>query len=717
MKCLLMSLVMLPTLGLAQSADLCSQVDIRMGLIGGSNCTVGPQLPHGSIAPGPDTPDGGHSGYRPDRPIRGFSQLHVSGTGWGQYGQMLLSPQVGLAAEETAHDSAKSDEIAEPHHYGVTLTRYGIRVDLAPTHDAAICRLEYPATDNATLVLDVTHSLGQHIVKQIGGVFLGGSVKITSLTPLTLEASGRYQGGFGSGPYAVHAVLRCDRDATSAGTWHNAAPAPGELSAAGDGTLGAFARFDARENRVVQVRMGISLKSIGNAGKLLEAQIPAADLGVVQKAAAQVWNERLGRIRVEGLSEADRRLFYTCVYHSQLMPRERTGDNPKGDSNEPYWDDHYAVWDTWRTAMPLLMLVDREAMRGIVRSFIDRHEHGGRVADAFVAGVESGDQGGNDPDNIIADAYVKGLDGVDWKRAWGVLKAHAEKGRTPEYRKQGWIVAGRMSCSNTLEMAYNDACAAQVARGIGEKAAGNALRERSRQWQNLWRADLTDGVYRGFVVPKRADGTWVEPFDPRKVYGSWLDYFYEGSSWNYGFFVPQDIPDLVEKCGGKEMFAERLEFACAKGLVEQWNEPAFLSLRLFAWAGRPDLTSRWVRKTMGQWGLKRGYPGNDDSGAMSSWYVFSALGFFPVAGQDLYIINGPLFPQAEISLGEGRKLTITATNAGPESVYVQSATLNGQPLERAWFRHAEIASGGELTFVMGPNPSEWGKAQLPPGMP
>ncbi len=705
---------------MAQVPDLCSQVDIRMGLIGGSNCNVGPQLPHGSIAPGPDTPDGGHSGYRPDRPIRGFSQLHVSGTGWGQYGQMLLSPQVGLAIDETAHDSPKSEEVAEPNHYGVTLNRYGIRVDLAPTHDAAIYRLEYPATDDAMLVLDVTHSLGQHIAQEIKGVFLGGSVKVTSLTPLSLEAHGQYKGGFGHGPYDVYAVLRCDRDATSAGTWHNAEPKPGELSASGDGTLGAFARFDARGNRVVQARIGISLKSISNAARFLDAQIPQADLAAVQKSARQAWNQRLSLITVEGLTEADRRLFYTCLYHSQLMPRNRTGDNPKWESPEPsvpYWDDHYAVWDTWRTAMPLLMLIDRDAMRGIVRSFIDRHEHGGRVADAFIAGAESGDQGGNDPDNIIADAYAKGLDGVDWKRAWAVLKAHAEKGRSPEYRKLGWIPADRMSCSNALEMAYNDACASLVARGIGETAAADALRERSRQWQSLWRADLADGEFRGFVAPRQADGTWVDPFNPRKVYGSWRDYFYEGSSWNYSFFVPQDVPELIAKCGGSEAFVKRLEFACSNRLVEQWNEPAFLTLRLFTWAGRPDLTSQWVRKTMSQWGLKRGYPGNEDSGAMSSWYVFSALGFFPVAGQDLYIVNGALFPQARIDLGDGRKLTITATNAGPQYPYVQSATLNGVSLDRAWFHHAEIASGGTLAFTMGATPSDWGKAKPPPPMP
>lgn len=701
---------------MATAADPVSLVDLRMGVAGGSNCVIGPQVPHGSVNPSPDTPDGSHDGYHPDRPIRGFSQLHVSGTGWGQYGNMLLSPQVGLAIGETAHDSPKTDEIAEVGRYGVTLTRWGIRAEMAPTHNAAIYRFEYPATDDATLLLDVRHSIGEHIAKEIRGRFLGGAVKIRSLTPLTIEATGRYQGGFGHGPYSVYAVLKCDRDATTAGTWNGAAPAEGQLTAQGDGDLGAYARFDARENRIVHARIGISLKSVANAAKFLDGEIPTARLDAVRTVARDKWNAMLGRIAVQGGSDADQKLFYTSLYHSLVMPRDRTGDNPNWDSPEPYWDDHYAVWDTWRTAMPLRMLIDRDSLRGIVRSFVDRHEHGGRVADAFVAGVESGDQGGNDPDNIVADAYAKGLDGVDWNRAWAMLKSHAEKGRSPEYRQLGWIPAGRMNCSNTLEMAYNDACAALVAAGVGDHDSAAKLWERSGKWSEIWRADLADGQHKGFIAPRKADGTWIDPFDPRKVYGSWVDYFYEGSSWNYSFFIPHDVHGLIRKCGGPEAFVSRLEEACKTGRVEMWNEPAFLTLRLYNYAGRPDLTNFWVREAMKRWDLKRGYPGNEDSGAMGSWYVLSALGLFPNAGQDLYLLNSPVFPRAELDLGQGKRLLITAENAGPKNPYIQSATLNGQPLDRAWLRHSEIADGGTLVFVLGSGISNWGKLQPPPAM-
>jgi predicted alpha-1,2-mannosidase len=718
----------------ALAGDLVSYVDPTLGVRDGkSNCVIGPQRPWGSINPSPDTREGGDSGYKHGQPVRGFSQLHVSGTGWGKYGQILVSPQLGLATGETEHDSPIADEVARADSYGVTLARYGIRVELAPTDHAALYRFTFPAASDASLLLDITHAIPVDLYPEMGGAVSDGRVYVEA--PDRIVGWGQYRGGFADGVYNVYFAATFSRPATSFGTWRNDVVTPGSSVRSvvrQDDRVGAFLRYATTPSEPILMRIGVSLKSVEQAERYAEAEIPDWNLDAVKAGAAAAWNRELGRIAIEGASEADTRLFYTALYHALLMPRDRTGDNPNWTSAEPYWDDQYAVWDTWRTLFPLLTLIKESVVRDNVKSFIDRLKHNGIVRDGFAAGHEMEDQqGGDDVDNVIADAWAKDVPGIDWEQAYAVLRHNAEHERmatpreyhdpdttrpnpTPRdlYRGNGWLPAGIMSCSLTLEFAYNDFCAAQVAKGLGHAEDHARYVARSRKWEALWNGDAESDGFRGFVAPRRADGSWVQPFDPKERFRSWKEYFYEGSSWTYSYFVPHDLPRLIELSGGPGPFTRRLEHALGAGLIEFANEPGFLALHTFNYANRPDLTATWLRKARAL--FVDGYPGNDDSGAMSSWYVFTSLGFFPNAGQDVYLVGSPVFPRATLAMENGKALVIDARGASAQNAYVQSATLNGRALTTSWFRHGEIREGGRLELVMGPKPSGWARNGPPP---
>lgn len=698
---------------------LTSYVDMHMGVQGSSGGVIGPQVPHGSVNPSPQTPHGGNGGYKPGEPVRGFGQLQVTGTGWGKYGQVFLSPQVGLRVGEADHDSPISDEIATPSYYSVVLDRYHVRVELTPTAHAVIYRFTFPQTSDAHLLLDVTHSIPEDIAPIIKGRFLGGAITVgADHGRPTFSGWGRYAGGFGgSAPYAVYFYAVVSQAPSGFGVWRSGRIRAGTRSVRGRGRIGAYLAFTTTPARPVYLKVGVSMKSVANARRFAEREIRGFDFASVRRAGEARWEDVLRRITLQGATATQRRIFYTCLYQSFLMPRDRTGDNPKWDSPLPYWDDQYATWDTWRTKFPLMTLIAPAVTRDNILSYINRLEHNGELGDAFVAGNDGEKQGGDDVDEVIADACLKGLPGVDWNRAFAVLRHDAGKQRYPQYLKRGWIPSGphdRMSCSDTLECAANDYSDALVARRLGHRRLSERWLHRARQWQHLWNPAVRSDGFAGFIEPRRADGTWVR-FDPKQYPGSWKPFFYEANSWTYSFFVPQDIATLIRLCGGRKRFVERLDHAFSHHLMELDNEPSFLATREFNYAGRPDRTAYWVHRIMTRgYSLTQGYPGNEDSGAVASWYVFSALGFFPNAGQDVYLINGPFCPKLTVTLGNGRHLIVEADGVSDRNIYVQSVTLNGRAWDRDWFRQADIADGGVLRFVMGPRPSSWARQAPPP---
>jgi predicted alpha-1,2-mannosidase len=271
-----------------------------------------------------------------------------------------------------------------------------------------------------------------------------------------------------------------------------------------------------------------------------------------------------------------------------------------------------------------------------------------------------------------------------------------------------------------MEYAADDFEIALLAKGLGQAGAYNKYLERSANWNKLWDASFADGGYTGFIRPRHRDGTWLAPFTAMDECTWGGDTFYEGNSWTYSFFVPQDVASLIRMAGGPETFVRRLDaFFAVPGRYDVGNEPGFLSPYLYIWAGRPDKTDEHVRAIIAasyHAGLD-GLPGNDDSGAMSSWYAFGQMGIFPNAGQDVYLVGSPAYPQTTLHLAGGREFMIEARNLAPDHIYVAAATLNGKPLDRAWLRHREIAAGGRLVLTMAGTPGHWAEQNLPPSTP
>ncbi len=729
----------------SQAQDYTKYVNPWMGVTGRGSCVLGPQLPFGSVNPSPDTPDGHTDGYNPNKKIRGFSQLHLTGAGGpGKYGQFLISPQIGLNVLEDGHDSNKGpeEEIAEIGYYKTRLSDYNILCELSPTEHSVIYNFTFPKSDSSFVLIDLGHNIPGNITHLSNGENRGGYAESGSVT---IDADGKkitgwgsYWGGWSAEQFLVYFTLEFNKPFHSSGTWKESVINNGNKTESIDikaQRIGAFAGFKTEDNDLIQVKIAVSFKSIENASIFMAKEIPSWNLDVVRENARKKWNHRLGRIKINGLDEEQMKIFYSSLYQTMRMPRDRSGDNPHWDSDMPYWDDHNCIWDTWKTVFPLHNLINEGVVRDNVLAFIDRYEHNGQVYDAFLAGNDRvyqwktvelpyyfHNQGGDNVDNVIADAYVKNVKGVDWEKAYEVVKFQAEKMRTNAYliNDRGWIpfrsYEYAFDCSRTMEFAYNDFCAAQMAKGLNKQNDYERFLLRSEKWTTLWNESRESLGYSGFINPKRQNNTWVNylPTEDRveNSPGSFDRSFYEGTSWVYSYNAPHDMHMLIKLMGGKKKYVERLQFAMKNDLIEMENEPSFLIPFSFIYAGRPDLTSYWVKQNCSKYSINS-FPGDEDSGGMGSWYVFANLGIFPVAGQDLYLISGPLCPSIRLMQENGKVLFIEAENFSDENIYIQSATINGLALNRAWLKHNEIAEGASIKFKMGPRPSDWGIQNLP----
>lgn len=712
-------------------------VDPLLGAAGGGNVFPGPAVPFGMIKPGPDMFHGDgrdpNAGWDEIAPIRGFSQTHVSGTGGGaKYGNVLVMPTTGeIAPLDT--DSPRADEKASTGYYGVTLTRSLIRVEITAARRSAIYRIRYAGGAQADLLFDVSHCLISGEEQGENQSLSAAEVRIVS--PTEVEGSTSVTGGWNKQPnsYTVYFYAKTDVPAASWGTWTNGQLSRGTRSASGGAgsNEGAWLSFGPQA-RTVWMKIGISFIGIAQARRNLEAEIVGFDFDRVHAGAVAAWNRALSTVELKGETPEQAQMFYTALYHAMLMPVDRTGENPLWKSAEPYYDDYYCFWDTFRTSGPLLTLIAPERETAIVRALVDLYRHEGWLPDARSGNYNGRTQGGSNAEFILTDAYLKGLKGIDWKTALAAEEHDGEvtpadalkegRGGLPDWLKLGYVSVEGLGkpASVSLEYAADDFEIALLAKGLGDEAAYRKYLERSGNWQKLWDADFTADGFSGFIRPRHRDGSWLSPFTAMD-FDSWNgDTFYEANSWTYSFFAPQDEAGVMAKMGGPETFVRRLDaFFALPGRYDVGNEPGFLTPYLYIWAGRPDKTDEHLRAIIAQsykTGLS-GLPGNDDSGAMSSWYAFGQMGIFPNAGQDVYLIGSPGIPRTTLHLAGGKTFVIEAGNLSPENIYVVAATLNGKPLNRAWLRHREIASGGRLELTMASAPNHWGEHQPPPSFP
>jgi predicted alpha-1,2-mannosidase len=719
-------------------AQFAKLVDPFLGASGGGNVFPGAVVPFGEIKPGPDVAaPAGHdpnSGWNATDNIRGFSQTHVSGTGGGaKYGNILVMPTTGTPTPLDA-GSPRADERASAGFYSVTLARYNIGVDITAARRSAIYRFHYPQGAPANLLFDVSHCLVSGAKQGEDQILTATDVKI--LSPTEIAGSSSVTRGWNKQPtsYTVYFYARLSAPAASWGTWINGQLTPGSKSAHTESgsSSGAWLTFADVGNDPVLMKIGISFVSVAQARQNLAAEIPGFDFDAVHAAALAQWDKALRNVELKGETPEQAQIFYTALYHTMLMPTDRTGDNPLWKSSEPYYDDYYAIWDIFRTSSPLLLLIAPERETQIVRALVDLYRHEGWLPDARSGNYNGRTQGGSNAEFILTDAFVKGLKGVDWKTALAAEMHDAEVLPTDHFKEgrgglDDWHHLGYVSiegsdrpASADMEYAADDFEIALLAKGLGDTAAYEKYLERSANWKKLWDPDFSEGGFTGFIRSRHRDGTWLTPFTAMDHCTWGGQTFYEGNSWTYSTFVPQDVAGMIEKSGGPDTFVRRLDaFFDVPGRYDVGNEPGFLAPYLYIWAGRPDKTDARVRQIIAAsyHAGPSGLPGNDDSGAMSSWYAWGQMGIFPNAGQDVYLIGSPAYPQTTLHLAGGKDFMIEARNLSADNIYVISATLNGRVLDRAWLRHPEIAAGGRLVLTMANAPNGWAQHNPPPSTP
>ena len=662
-------------------------------------CLLGPCVPHGSIYPSPDTlwpreqPDKKNlpyppaSGYHHGDPVVGFSQLHAQGSSCRppSYGEFLLSPKVGPGLSEASCASPAKLVKTSCYEFRCRLEKWDVGVRLVPTAHCALYEFTFPKGADARVVLNATRKIadkglvkGRLEVDEENGVMSGG---------------GSYNGNWNPHRFDAFVYAKFDRR-----------PAGSEQSHGEGGEIGAF-RFDVSEKNTVKVKVAVSFKSVEQAGKWMAAELPGWDLDEVAAAAREKWRRSLAAVRVDGLPDDERGIFYSHLFHTFVQPRDRTGDFAKYGEGQ-FWDDQFTVWDTWKTLYPLLTIIDPKMVASVVNSFATRMDANGECSVCITGGREfRAGQGGDDVDNVIADAWVKKIPGIDWDGAWRVLKKNSER-RTPDYRESGWVMndvkhdyCKRMrSGSSTVGFSYNDWCVAQVAAGLGKPEAKSLL-DRSWNWTNTWDSAFTDAEtgFSGFIRARLKDGTFNPATSPRGTYGK---DFYQGNSWEYSFVIPHAIPELIRRMGGPENYVKRLDYMLRKGYADFGNEPSFLACWLFDFAGRPDLASYWSDQLMSKF-TPAGPPGDDDQGAMASLYVFMTAGMFPVSGLNLYALHGPRAERVTFTVPlSGKPFSVVGKNAGGKNIYYSSVKLNGKRLDRPFIRHEDILAGGVLEFQM-----------------
>lgn len=710
---------------LPEVTEATSWVDPRIGTGGlgfaHGSCFVGPAAPHGLAKPGPDTSGlfgtinfQHYSGYfAEDDRIQGFSQVHLHGTGATDFGVLSLMPTLSfdpakLSVVDYETRFAKEDERVEVGYYGVTLANE-IDVELTASKRVALHRYTFPAPGTVLLDLDKTLDDGENVEQTLALTAEGGT---------EISGSLHHMGGMSSGygGYTLYFVLRASKP----------------FRATAYGSVAAI-ELDAGTTTFA---IGLSFYSAAGARKNLDTEAYDVDFDRVRAETVAAWEEKLSVVKLSGGTEAQRRTFYTSLYHTFLMPTVisdvdgtfQLTTGPAGTATGFEMFSDLSLWDTYRTVSPLHAWLAPTSARDTARSLVEWGAKTGVFPKWPLAIGETGTMLGASAEIAIADAVVRGVQGTGAEMAWPLLRQAAMETTEPvagrggrdavvPYMQVGYVpMSVSRSVSMTTEYAHDDVALAQLAGALGHTADRDTLMQRSRGWRALYDPSV------GFLREKDAAGVFsTKPFDPLP----WAEGYAEANAWQSLFMPGIHDPDgLAELLGGRTAAVDKLEemFDLTK---EDWdtsdesaanfprkyywagNETVINAPFLFAQLGRPDLTQRWVR-----WILENiyndtpaGVPGNDDGGTMGAWYVLSTLGLYPISGTDQWIVGAPLFPRARIVVGD-HEMTIDADGSGP---YVQAVQLDGVPLDVAQLTHAQLAGARQLRFVMGTEPSSWGK--------
>jgi len=688
------------------------------------------------------------SGYQyGDRTIVGFAHTHFNGTGHSDLGDLLVMPTVGelllepgtAQAPDTGYRSRFSHEreSAAPGAYQVTLDDYGVVAELTATERVGVHRYTFPETDDAHLILDLTANIYDYPGKTVwASVRMENDSLLTGMRQTSGWARSRvlyFAVEFSKpvGSYGLHnEEKRVYRD-----FWRRFDQDRNFPERAGRRIK---CHFDWRTSAGEQIVVKLALSSVSTAGALanLRAEVPGWDFDAVRANAQAEWDRELSRVSVNASPDVLTN-FYTALYHCYMAPvvqsdvdrryRGLDGNIHTADGFTNY--TIFSLWDTYRAQHPLLTILQPDRVSDMIRSLLAHREesvHGVLPVWSHHAN-ENWCMIGYHSVSVIADAYMKGLGGFDENEALDAMVASAGFDRYDgigDYRELGYVPADRQSsaASKTLEFAYDDWAIARMAEAMGHDDVAAGFYVRAASWRNLFDANT------GFLRARNADGSFPADFDPMSTHGQG---YIEGNAWNYSLYVPHDVGGFMDLTGGPDnlvgwldsLFVMQVEDESIAGNEDitrdgmignyvHGNEPSHHVAYMYSFAGQPWKTQARVRQIMEEMyrPVPDGLCGNDDCGQMSAWYVFSALGFYPVApGSNQYVLGSPSVDGAVIDAGGGRSFSVVVENQAPGNVYVAEVWLNGVRMERSYITHDEVMSGGELRFIMSDREDrEWG---------
>jgi predicted alpha-1,2-mannosidase len=707
------------------------------------------QYPHGMARLAPITTPGITDRYLADK-IYGFPV--------GPAILMASAGQLSCNAEDYASDFDHDFETATPYYYEADLQSWGIKAEVAPSREAAYYRFTFPAGAHTHLALSMKRDSELTVV---GDTAVQGSERITGLITDVAANAGQTREYFYaefSKPFSVYR------------TWVND-DLMQKPKQSGD-SIGFVTDTATSDGEQIEVRVGISYISEEQAHRNLEREIPKWTFEQVRSKARSVWNDTLSRVTIAGGTERQRTIFYTALYRSLGRMTDITEDGKyfsgydhtvhAAQGHDFYTDD--SLWDTYRSLHPLQLLLDSPQQQDMIESYVRMYEQSGWLPSFPSPAGEQAVMIGHHAASFIVDAYSKGYRDFDVEQAYAAMRKNATEATMLPWRRgpltsldhvffeKGFFPAlakgesetvpevtpeRRQAVSVTIENSYDDWCVAQLAIALGKQADATYFTKLAHNYENVFNPRI------GFMAPRSADGEWVAGFDPKLGGGQGgRAYFTEVDSWIYSFSVQHDPAGLIHLMGGRDAFNRKLDrlfveqygtskyeflaqFPDATGLVglyAQGNEPSFHIPYLYDFSGQPWKTQQRVRQLLDVWygDGPLGIPGDDDGGATSSWYVLSSLGFYPVCpGSPVYEIGSPIFAKAVVQMGNGKEFAIVANHVSAQNKYIQSAQLNGKPLDKPWFSHADIAGGGTLILEMGDKPNRhWGSTpeDAPPSM-
>ncbi|KAH6659425.1 alpha-1,2-mannosidase family protein-like protein [Truncatella angustata] len=746
------------------------------------NVFPGASLPFGAVKVGIDTTRwnvsfSANAGYTPDGNVTAITMLHESGTGgaptYGLIPQMPITTLdgVNLLDNLTYMQPRVGEDIASVGYYQTRLEN-GVTAEISASMHAGIIKYQYPESGQRLVVVDLSHFIPSTGKKEQW--YSNGFIE-RSEDGSWYSGYGVYREGWAwGGDFRVYFCGHFDTTPSEAQLfsgkatdpyWPNTTDARPTLTSETTiqgGTIGyqyadrIGALFEFPHNiTTITSKVGVSWISADKACQFLE-EIPGWDFNATVDAAKDQWNtEVLSKIDVKTANQTRLEMFYTGLYHAHLLPSDRTGENPNWVSNEPYYDDFYTIWDTFRCLHALTTLILPDRVVGIVRALIDIWRFERFMPDGRSHNVNGRVQGGSNADNVLADAYVKGLQGgINWTDGYLAMKTNAElqpynnfdfedptgstkegRGALQDWRQYGYVTPNRgRSLSKTTEYSHNDFSLSQVAKGVAPNEVGLYL-NRSRGWQKTWNTNVTSLNFTGFLAPTYGNRT-IQNYDPLSCGAcEWSSISYEGVPWEYSFSFPFDMETLISLMGGQETFESRLDTMFIPGLTKSnqggnsagttifnpGNEPSFMTPFLYNYLPqRQHKSVKRSREIVDQYYNtgRSGIPGNDDAGAMSSWLVWNQIGLYPVVTQPVYLILAPWFDDITLKLGDDGCILRVKASGLEDGIYVQSLKVNGQDWNQSWVSHQDLVRpGGEdalLEFELGPVATLWDSGDVPP---